>query len=208
MRLWAWLLGALLLASVGGVASAQVYGVNTGTPGAPVMTEPSREGLLDAWNDTQAWTSGWTYGASVFGFAYTPPLTYILNRIEWYAGGLAGQVTMEIRADDGTGLPNGPILSSVTYNESADQAWQGQNLGSPVVLTAGTLYYIRYYVVVNANCSFAATGTIIPHYWSFDGGSTWDGPAPSFYWMARFYGDTSVTPVYEDTWSSVKSLFR
>jgi hypothetical protein len=208
MRHWALLLGAVLLASVSSMASAQVFGVNVGTPGVPVMTDPARESLMDAWNDTQPWTSGWTYGANVFGFAYTPPTTYCLHRMEFYAGGLGGQVMLEIRANDGSGLPNGPILGSVTYNEVETQGWQGANLTTPVTMTAGTLYYIRYYVVVGANCAFATGGTLIPHFWSWDGGASWEGPASSFYWMARFYGDPGATPVFPDTWSTVKALFQ
>ncbi|MBM3316700.1 MAG: hypothetical protein FJY75_02500 [Candidatus Eisenbacteria bacterium] len=208
MRPWAWLLGALLLASTGGAASAQMYGVHTGVPGVPYMTEPARESLMDAWNDTQPFEPGWSYGANAFAFAYTPSLSYTLERMEFFAGGLGGQVTIEIRANDGTGLPNGPVLAAATYNESAAQSWQGQNLGTPVALSAGTLYYIRYYVVVGANCSFASSGVIIPHFWSWDGGASWDGPAGSFYWMARFYGEDGGTPVVEDTWSGVKGLFR
>jgi hypothetical protein len=208
MRLWTLLLGAAILASVGSVASADLFGVNVGTLGDPVMTAPARESLMDAWNDAQPFQSGYTYGANVFAFAYTPLVNYTLNRMEFYAGGLAGQVMLEIRANDGSGLPNGPILASATYTESATQGWQGGNLATPVSLTAGTLYYIRYYVVVNANCAFATGGTIIPHFYSWDSGATWNGPASSFYWMARFYGDEGGIPVIDDTWSSVKGLFR
>ncbi len=209
MKILSLLLGLALMAGLGGAALADIAGVEPQPYVPPVATEPAREGLMDGWNDTQPYQQSNTYAANCFGFAYTPSISYILNRVEWYAAGSGGTVTVEFCANNGSGLPTGPVLGSATYVESpGGPVWIGGNLNPPVCLTAGTLYYIRYHVVVGDWCSLASGGTLIPHYWSWDGGGSWEGPSPSFYWLARFYGDEGGSPVVKDTWGSVKNDFR
>ncbi|HYM82122.1 MAG TPA: DUF4082 domain-containing protein [Candidatus Limnocylindria bacterium] len=201
--------GFILIASLastrgvdGDVAGLNLYqSVGPGT-----VTEPAATSLIDAWNDTQPYASVGTYAATCFGFAYVPPQQYTLERIEFYAGGLAGAVTVSVHADDGSGYPTGASLGSVSYGESATLGWQGANLVPAVALTAGTTYYIKYVPVNGADATTAGSGTVIPH--SFGDCSTWTGPVPAFFWMARFYGMPAVTATTPVTWSRIKILYR
>lgn len=184
------LMGLILIAAAPALAEQNAGVLYTGEMTGEGTGSDARETLVDAWNDTQTPLSGWTYAASIFGFAYTPASDYTLNRVEFYAGGAAGTVTVSILADSGSGLPDGAVLASATYGEVADRQWQGADLDSPVALTGGTLYYIRYDVVVGAELSHADSGVAIPHFWNY--GSSWEGPSSLFYWMARFYGDVTT----------------
>ncbi len=198
------LMGLLLIAAAPALAEQNAGALYTGEMTGQGTGSDARESLVDAWNDTQTPASGWTYAASAFGFPYTPASDYTLNRVEFYAGGMAGTVTVSILADSGSGLPDGAVLASATYDEVADRQWQGADLDSPVALTGGTLYYIRYDVVVGAELSHADSGSVVPHYWNYGGG--WEGPSDLFYWMARFYGDVT-TPAGTFSWSEVKGAY-
>jgi hypothetical protein len=111
-----------------------------------------------------------------------------LERVEFYAGGLAGTVTVAVLGDDGRGNPTGAMLGSATYAESATLNWQGTNLIPPVPLVKGTRYHIRYQPVPGSWCSMARGGTLVPDLWSDDSCATWRGPESAFNWKARFYG--------------------
>jgi hypothetical protein len=183
-------------------------GVNLGTPGTPITTSPPTRDYVEGWNDTQPYQSAGTYGADCFGYAYTPSVNYLLEKIEFYAGGASGEVTVAVRGSDGSGLPTGPILGQVTYVESAIHGWQGANLLTPVQVTAGQTYYIQYAVVVGADVSTAATGTIIGHAPSSDHCASWNGWWFNFPWMARFYGQSGGTPASTTSWGVIKSIYR
>ncbi len=198
---------AVLLIGVPGLALALVEGgIELTHPGEAQPTEPPREEYIEGWNDDQPYQSAGTYAAQCFGFAYVPSVSYVLERIEFHAGGVGGPVTVSLLEDDGSGEPTGAVLGTVSYEESATHGWQGDNLIPPVFVTAGTLYYIKYQVVVGADASTAASGVIIPHYWSYDC-VTWDGYAPYEFWMARFYGQPQNS-TERNTWGTIKSLYR
>ena len=200
------LVGLLLIAVVPALAT-EAGGIKfSGESSSQDMGDAARETLVDSWNDTQTPLDGWTYSAQHFGFPYTPSTSYTLSRVEWYAGGLGGTVTVSILADSGSGLPDGAVLSSATYVESDVSGWQGGNLDTPVSLNAGTLYYIVYDIVQDATLSHATTGSLVSHYWFYDTNGYWEGPSTLFYWMARFYGDIS-TPTGNISWSEVKGSF-
>ena len=131
--------------------------------------------------------------------------TYYLERIEFMAGEIAGPATIELRGDDGSGCPSGPLLASGSFDQVVTLGWQGADLTPAVYMEAGQTYHINYIVVVNSPSSFALTGDVIPHCWSWDCIS-WDGPSSSFYWMAKFFGTYESTPVETSTWGRVKSL--
>ncbi len=174
----------------------------------PVATEGPREDLIEGWNDDQPYQPVGTYAAGTFGFQFIPSATYYLQRIEWYAGGVGGTVTVSLLEDTGSGYPDGPVLGSATYTESATPAWQGQDLEPGVCVEEGVLYYIRYDVVVGADTATAASGEGHYHYASYDGGQTWSGPWGPYPWMARFYGTLGATPVQEIGWGELKAVFR
>jgi hypothetical protein len=174
----------------------------TGTP----VAGPESTSLIDAWNDTQPYAPVGSYAAQCFGFAYVPSQDYMLERIEFYAGGLAGTVTVSVHQDVGDGHPTGPVLGSVTYGESATLGWQGASLVPSVPLTAGVTYYIKYMPVGGAPTSTADGGTIIPHSWA-DFCVSWNGPGPFFFWMARFHG-SAPTATEPSSWGMVKRLYR
>lgn len=203
------LLAAVLVLAVAGTGALAmpVDGVH-GTGGIAGDYPPeARTGLMDAWNDEMPHDTGYSYGANCFGWRYVPSQTYLLERIEFYAGGLAGTTTVQVREDEGTNHATGPILGEVTYNQAAPMAWQGENLDPPVMVTEGVAVYIKKYVVVDSNCSMALGGTIIPHGWSWDCIS-WEGPSSSFYWMARFYGTDDPTPAEASSWGRIKGLYK
>ena len=177
-------------------------------PPDPVATESPREDLIEGWNDDQPYQSIGTYAANVFAWQFVPTESYELERIEFYAGGVGGTVTVSLLEDTGSGYPDGPVLGTVTYVESATHGWQGDNLVPSVCVDEGALYYIRYDVVVGADCTTAASGVGRPHYFSYDGGVTWGGPVGDYYWMARFYGDLGGTPVQQTTWGAIKAAFE
>ncbi|MBC8368188.1 DUF4082 domain-containing protein [bacterium] len=205
MKLMA-LMGLLLIAVAPALAIETAGVFFTGESGGQGVGEDARETLVDSWNDTQTPLDGWSYAAEHFGFPYTPSTSYTLSRVEWYAGGIGGTVTVSILADSGSGLPDGAVLASATYVESEVSGWQGSNLDTPVALTGGTLYYIVYDIVPDATLSHATAGTVISHYWFYDANGYWEGPSALFYWMARFYGDIP-TASGNISWSEVKGSY-
>lgn len=208
MKALATLVLALSASSLAAFADADQYGVRSGPPtGNPGVNAPAAVALIDAWNDVQIPTIGTTYAADCFGFPYTPSQTYNLDRIEFYAGDRPGTVTVAILADDGSGFPTGPVLGTVTYQETSPRRWQGASPVPSVELTAGTLYYVRYQVVPLALLSKADTGVLFTHAWSFSTCANWNGVATVFAWMARFYGDV-VTPTRRGSWGTIKMLYR
>ena len=198
---------AILLIGVPGLGLALVEGgIELAVTEVGQPTEPPREEYIEGWNDDQPYQSAGTYAADCFGFAYTPSVSYALERIEFHAGGIGGPVTVSLLEDDGSGEPTGAVLGTVSYEESATHGWQGDNLVPPVSVTAGTLYYIEYQVVVDADASTAASGVLIPHLWSY-GCVAWDGPGNGERWMVRFYGEPQ-SPVETSGWGRIKSLYR
>jgi hypothetical protein len=166
---------------------------------------PPERDLIEAWNDDQP-PAGAMYSGACFSFPYVPGVTYLLERVEFFAGTIAGQVTLEIWADDpDNDGPDGTYLGGVTYQESPPRDWQGANLEPAVEVTAGEQYWLVYAVVVGSEVTGSYEGVIIPHWWG-DDCLTWSGPFDSLAWMARFYGYLP-TPVQEGTWSTVKSLY-
>jgi hypothetical protein len=176
------------------------------TPPAAAPTGPTTATLIESWNDGQPYQPVGVY-AACFGFAYVPAQTYVLERVEFYAGGLAGPVSVSIHQDIGSGWPTGPTLSSVAYAESATLGWQGADLVPPLLVLAGTTYYIYYSPVQGAPTSTCSAGTPIPHSWAYDC-ATWEGPQLVFIWLARFHGTPLPTRTSAVTWSAIKRLYR
>jgi hypothetical protein len=177
-------------------------GIDRGDGPTLPLTSPAGVDLVDAWNDDQPPTGGSTYGVDCFGFEYTPSLTYLLYRIEWYGGDIAGDVSTKIMS----GGFGGTVLGFVAYQETPPRSWQGADFAPPVYLEAGTTYYIVYDGIVGALASIADTGTIIPH-WASGDCTNFNGPFPSAPWMARFYGTTSVS-VEPGSWGRIKGIYR
>ncbi|MFB3909717.1 MAG: DUF4082 domain-containing protein [Candidatus Eisenbacteria bacterium] len=198
---------------VSGTAAFADNGLNynglnyNGGGGVGDIPPAARTELIESWNDDLPLDPGWTYGSTCYGWRFEPTLSYTLERIEFYTGGLAGTTTVEVRADDGSGFATGQVLGAVTYPVTDELSWQGADLVPPVEITAGTLYFIRGQVVVDAIAGVAQGGVWIQHSWS-DDCVTWGGPAYTFHWMARFYGTMSPTATTMTTWGRVKSLYR
>lgn len=180
-------------------------GIDFGGASAPPGGDygPPREELIDEWNPDQSHSPVGTYSGGCFAWPYTPPMDYSLERVEFIAGGVGGTVTVQMRADD----YNGPILGEVTYTESAETAWQGENLEPCVPLTVGGVYFLVYEVVAGADASTAAGGVTIPYYYASDC-SNYSDLFTHIYWKARFYGSTDATPTEANSWGRVKSLYR
>ena len=170
-----------------------------------LVYEGSRD-FVEGWNVDQPFHGGWTYAAPCHGPEYVAGTTYTLERIEVMAGEITGTVTIEIRADDGSGCPTGEVLTSGSFEQVTELGWQGCDMEPPVLIDGGVTYYMMLMPVVDSPASFAAEGVIIPHCWSWDC-SVWEGPSESFYWMAKFFGSPPVAD--ENTsWTRVKALYR
>jgi hypothetical protein len=191
------------------VVASTVHAVDDGTvpsnlPAVPGAYSPAASVLVEAWNDNGGPGSTATYASTCFAFAYTPSVSYVLERIDWYAGDVPGMVSTTVRS----GGLNGPTLGTVTYNEAPPRDWQGANLVPPVPVTAGITYYIVYDVVTGASISATTFGTIISHWHDPNPTcSAWNGPFDSQFWRARFYG-TITTPVDGVTWGNIKSIYQ
>lgn len=196
---------ALLLGSFVAVQAREDGIVPAQDPPADWLYSSPKIDLIEAWNDNGMPPYVGTYSSYCFAFEYIPSQDYVLERIEWFAGGIAGgTVTTSVR---GASL-NGPTLASVTYLEIPPQQWQGADLVPSVPVTLGASYFIVYEVIRGASISAASSGTIIPHWHdSQPACSNWNGPWSSAPWRARFYGTIGV-PVGTGTWGSVKSLYR
>lgn len=206
MKRLLWAIGIIGLVATAGVASASEDGIFwTNLPPAPGENSPADFTLIEAWNDNAAPGHTSTYISPCFGFLYTPSVSYVLERIEWYAGDIGGQVSTTVR---GGGL-NGPNLATTgPYNEVPPRNWQGQNLAPAIPVTAGSTYGLVYRIVVGSQISAATTGTPISHYHDPSGACTvFNGPFTSIPWRARFYG-TLATPVDAATWGTIKSFYR
>ena len=170
----------------------------------PTQYSPAISSLIEAWNDNGELAYAATYTSPCFAFHYVPSVSYVLERIDWYAGDLPGTVTTTVRSES----LNGVALASVTYQESPPQDWQGANLIPPVLVTAGESYYLVYNIVVGAQVSAASVGNSISH-WHDPGGacSSWSGPWDGISWRARFYGSIP-TPTASGTWGRIKNIYR
>ena len=166
-----------------------------------------RSDFVEGWNVDRPFDGSWFYGAACQGPVYRAGATYWLDRIEFMAGVLPGTAVIEVRADDGSGCPTGPILSSGSFEQVVEVGWQGADLSPCVLIEEGVTYCIKYKVVVDSPSSFATGGVIIPHCWSWDC-YYWEGPASSFFWMAKFFGGDMPSAADESTWGSVKVLYR
>jgi len=196
----------VVLVGVASAVQASDDGINpSNSPGEPGGYSPADGALVEAWNDNGQAGSGATYVSPCFSFQYTPSSSYVLEKIEWYAGNLQGTVSTTVRS----GGINGPDLTTTgSYTESPPRNWQGVNLTPPIAVTAGSTYGIIYRIVVGAQISAATTGTSISHWHDPSGAcSAFSGPFTSTAWRARFYG-SQATPVEPSTWGNIKTFYR
>lgn len=203
----------VLLSALPIAASAQVQSgvLMQGGPIGTFPTPPARTDLMDAWNDTETWQPPGTYFSQCMAWLYVPSQTYYLERVEFMAGAVPGTVTVEVRADDGSGMPTGALLATATYDETSPIGWQGGNLDTPVQVTAGVGVYVIYHPVVGAPVTGVFSGTPIQNWWA-DECVTWQGPCglpwDCLCWMVRFYGSYEIVPTHPTTWGRVRSLYR
>jgi hypothetical protein len=171
------------------------------------LTVEGRRDFIEGWNVDQPFDGGWYYGAPCQGPTYVAGATYILERIEFMAGFMAGTAVIELRGDDGSGCPTGPVLASGSFEQVETIEWQGADLVPPVDVEAGRTYHINYRVITDGVSSIALTGDLVPHCWAEDC-VEWEGPETMFYWMAKFYGSHPPTPSQRSSWGKVKSIYR
>lgn len=200
------LLFVALLVAMAVSAQATENGVEiSDQPPGPYQGSPADQSLIEAWNDNGMPGSTATYVSPCFAFEYSPGVSYLLERIEWYAGNISGQVRTTVR--DG-GVTGPDLATTGYYMESPPRDWQGVNLQTPVQVTVGNTYGLVYEIVVGAQVSGASTGTIIPHWHDPSGACTsFNGPYNSLPWRARFYGQLA-TPTEASTWGNIKSIYR
>jgi hypothetical protein len=198
--------GIVALFGIASAVQASDDGIkHSDLPSDPGQYSPADGALVEAWNDNGAPGAGGTYLSPCFAFQYTPSTSYVLEKIEWYAGNLQGTVSTTVRS----GGINGPDLTTTgPYTESPPRDWQGVNLTPPIAVTAGNTYGIIYRIVVGAQISAATTGIGINHWHDPTGScSSFNGPFSSTFWRARFYG-SFATPTEPSTWGNIKSFYR
>ena len=193
---------ALMLLGLVGLAVANDGIIPGDNPRPSGYADQAREDLMDEWNADSPHVVIGTYSGGCFAYVYEAPFDYMLERVEFLAGGLAGPVTVQIRADD----PNGTVLGEVSYDEVAETSWQGSNLVPAVAVNGGTTYFVIYDVVPSADASTGDFGTVVPYHYASDC-VTYGDLFESIYWKARFYGEDAVA-ADESTWSAVKGLYR
>ena len=199
--------GIVILLGVAGAVQATEDGTKPSDqpPGPGGQYSPADGALVEAWNDNGAAGSTSTYISPCFAFQYTPSTSYVLEKIEWYAGDLQGTVSTTVRSG---GINGADLTTTGSYTESPPRNWQGVNLVPPIAVTAGSTYGIIYRIVVGAQVSAAVSGTTINHWHDPSGGcSAFNGPFASLPWRARFYG-SQATPTETSTWGNIKSIYR
>jgi hypothetical protein len=162
---------------------------------------------MEGWNVDQPFDGSWYWAADCQGPTYVAGQTYYLHRIEFMQGEVAGTAVIEVYADDAGECPGGTLLASGSYEQVEALGWQGADLSPQVYIQAGQTYHINLHVVQGGPSSFAMSGVVIPHCWSWDC-AVWEGPGSSFYWMAKFYGSYEPSPVEGSSWGKVKALYH
>jgi hypothetical protein len=174
-----------------------------GSPGSTQNSAP-RTSLIEAWNDNGMPGHTGRYSSLCFAFEYVPSVSYTLERIDLYAGNIAGTVTLSVR----DGSLNGGTLASVTYQETPPRDWQGADLVPAIPVLTGSSYFLVYEIVRDAQISAASSGTPISHWHDPNlTCSNWSGPHTSIPWRARFYG-ALPTPTEPSTWGNIKSVYH
>jgi hypothetical protein len=166
-----------------------------------------RSNFMEGWNVDEPIEEGRIYAVMCFAYPYQPGLNYWLDRVEFIAGEGTGTVSIEIRADDGSGYPTGPVLASGSYEQVDTMSWQGADLSPCVFVEQGVTYWVVLQPIVGSRTSTADMGTAITHLWSGDC-VTWEGPTTSLYWMAKFFGGLQPSATDLGTWGAVKALYR
>ena len=193
---------ALMLLGLAGFAVANDGIIPSDNPRPSGYADQAREELMDEWNAAEAHVPAGTYTGGCYALVYEAPFDYVLERVEFLAGGVAGPAAVQVRADS----YDGPVLGEVSYNEVAETSWQGANLEPAVLLTAGATYSIVYMPAPDSDASTAAGGDIVLYYWAQDC-TVYGDVVDYIYWKARFYGG-DVVAADESTWSAVKGLYR
>lgn len=179
---------------------------------APQIQDKST--VVEGWNLEIPFFAESTYNTNCFAFLYLPGVSFDLSRIEFIAGGATGTASIELRADSGSGFPDGPILGSGDFEMVAEVGWQGVELDAPVSLVEGETYYIVYQPIVDSYASLVdpddappgVTIEVIPFYFS-DNCPNWEGPHELFLWVARFCQGEGVN-AQRVTWDTVKAVYR
>lgn len=180
-------------------------GINPSGKHLPGNTQ-GRSDFVEGWNQDQPFGGSGTLSASCFGYPYSPGSTYTLTRVEFMAGLVEGPARIEIRADNGSGNPDGEVLGGGDFDQVAAIGWQGADFDFPVAVIEGMNYYIVYEVVLGGSPSTAVSGVGIHHLPSWDC-QIWGNLFTDTPWMAKFFGDAPVESV-PGTWDAVKALYQ
>lgn len=196
---------SVLVFSLAGLASAEIiHGVNVRSDEVGSVVA-GRYDFIEGLNVDSPYFDGAFYTAPCLSLTFVPGSTYMLERVEFIAGEVAGTATFEIRDDDGSGCASGPVLGTGSFEQVVEVDWQGSDLDQPLLVEEGRVYFINLMPVLDSQASLSFVGTPIPHCAS-ENCEVWEGPMTVFSWMVKFYG-TTVVATESNTWTTVKSLF-
>lgn len=138
------------------------------------------------------------------GQGFTPSVSHTVTKIGLSLAqtGTIGTFTISIRAADGSGLPTGPDLGSVSFSEAelpVGLAFFEKYLDTPVDVVAGTTYCIVWrctsFFIWGRNVSGGYAGGVAAL--STDAGSSWGSVAPADYGFREYA--TSAPPTVTST---------
>jgi hypothetical protein len=117
---------------------------------------------------------GSTTGTVPIAFQHIPAVDETVSGVELFTGGLlmATSNTIEVYSDS-AGQP-GTSLATGKFTPATGVGYQGVTLAAPVVLTAGTPYWIVWTPDSGEQTPFATTGTPVPYRGFVQG--AWNGP--------------------------------
>jgi hypothetical protein len=98
--------------------------------------------VVDAFNESGS-SSGGTWSAYTYGIEYTPTSSYLVTRIEANWGGGNTPQTITVEVFDGNPNLGGVKLTEGSFSQTA-AGWQGADLNTPVVFSAGEDYFIGF----------------------------------------------------------------
>ncbi|HTF91145.1 MAG TPA: hypothetical protein VK843_22205 [Planctomycetota bacterium] len=130
---------------------------------------------------------------------FTVPTSFQATAVEVFTGEASGLNSVQIWSDNAGQNQPLAVLSSGSWNMSSTNSWQGAPLQSAVPLTAGTIYWLGWNPINNAqaNTDRSQPGNGQLYNASFDGGQSWFGPFQDVeHWKFRIFGSCNGPVTY------------
>jgi len=124
--------------------------------------------------------------------AWIPTSSVTINRIEIFTGESTGPIALAIWSDDG-GKPLSNLGNTSYFKINPTNSWQGEQLLTPVMVTAGTPYWLVIDPTGGEQASITDGGSPQVRWGSFQGdimgGAAWQGPfsSPDIFWKFKMF---------------------